>query len=182
MTLRPYARYCSLIESYALIVGLLSAYSSGRDLSKAIELAEFNKWLIEHNHQDVIDSIEHNLATSVFIKAYLNRELPQIQFKLDSIEGMVRSLVSSNNDEQPNPHILEGQYAKGVVTLFFEHSMIDRLTLNDFDNLLEQLAYLMEGEGLKYDNYVLETMVRECLQKKGTPSDVVNKHWFMLLN
>jgi len=34
-----------MIEQFAVIVGLLSAFSSGREAKSALEIAEFQSWL-----------------------------------------------------------------------------------------------------------------------------------------
>ena len=42
-----------MIAEFAQIVGLVSAFVSGREASKALDMAEFLQWLSENNHQDI---------------------------------------------------------------------------------------------------------------------------------
>ena len=42
-----------MIAEYAQIVGLLSAFSSGRKLEETANIVEFLEWLTEHNHVDI---------------------------------------------------------------------------------------------------------------------------------
>jgi hypothetical protein len=85
--------------AYATIVGLLSAFTTGRDVEKNIEISEFTTWLLEHNHHKVVEVIERDRATSIFVKAFLNREIPEIQYKLDAILALVQSLLERQSDE-----------------------------------------------------------------------------------
>lgn len=42
-----------MIAEFAQIVGLLSAFSSGRQGDEILDIAEFLKWLAEHNHEEI---------------------------------------------------------------------------------------------------------------------------------
>lgn len=83
-----------MIAEFTTIVGLLSAFSSGRSGQKQIELSEFLVWLAEHNHEDIKTLIESNQATTISIKAILNRGLVDVHEKLDDISERLAILLS----------------------------------------------------------------------------------------
>ena len=70
-------------SAYATIVGLLSAFSSGRQADKSADLNEFTSWLMEHNHQELVDAIKQNQTTSIGIKSLLNQNASELNSKLD---------------------------------------------------------------------------------------------------
>lgn len=86
-----------MVAEFATIVGLLSAFSSGRTGSKQIELSEFLVWLAEHNHEDIKQAIEANQATTVSIKDILNRGLVDVHEKLDAISERLAILASRSD-------------------------------------------------------------------------------------
>lgn len=83
-----------MIAEFATIVGLLSAFSSGRSGQKHVELSEFLVWLTEHNHDDVKKSIEANKATTISIKSILSKGLDDVHEKLDAISERLAILAS----------------------------------------------------------------------------------------
>jgi hypothetical protein len=83
-----------MVAEFATIVGLLSAFSSGRADSKKIDLGDFLIWLAEHNHIDIKQSIEANHNTTVSIKAILNKGLTDVQERLDTISKRLAVLAS----------------------------------------------------------------------------------------
>ena len=42
-----------MIAEFAQIVGLLSAYSSGRQSAEILSITEFLQWLTDHNHAEI---------------------------------------------------------------------------------------------------------------------------------
>lgn len=72
-------------SSLATIAGLASAFLTGRDIKKGQELQEFIEWLIKHNHKELAEEIKKNQTTAISTKAFLNKEIPEIQSKLDSL-------------------------------------------------------------------------------------------------
>lgn len=84
----------NMVAEFATIVGLLSAFSSGRTGQKQLELSEFLVWLAEHNHDDIKQSIEANQTTTISIKAILNRGLVDVHEKLDTISERLAILAS----------------------------------------------------------------------------------------
>ena len=78
-----------LVSGYASIVGLLSAFAASRNGQKTEDFQNFIEWLIEHNHEELVLEIHKNQSTAIFIKAFLNKEIPEIQLKLDSILALV---------------------------------------------------------------------------------------------
>lgn len=72
-------------SAFATIVGLLGAFSSGREAKSTAEIAEFTQWLVEHKHEDLAGLIEQNYNTTISIKALLNQQSAQLGQKLDSL-------------------------------------------------------------------------------------------------
>jgi hypothetical protein len=118
-----------MIAEFATIVGLLSAFSSGRTGQKHLELSEFLVWLSEHNHDDVKQSIEANQATTISIKSILNRGLDDVHEKLDLISERLAILASRSDGIES----LAIAYAKESIS----------------DQALEILK-LMENNGTEY--------------------------------
>jgi len=87
-------------SEYASIVGLLSAFSASRNSQKAEDAQSFIEWLIKHKHEELALEIQKNQSTSIFIKAFLNKEIPEIQLKLDSILALVQ-IVTERLQENP---------------------------------------------------------------------------------
>ena len=87
-------------SEYASIVGLLSAFSASRNSQKAEDDQSFIEWLIKHKHEELALEIQKNQSTSIFIKAFLNKEIPEIQLKLDSILALVQ-IVTERLQENP---------------------------------------------------------------------------------
>jgi hypothetical protein len=81
-------------SAFATIVGLLSAFSSGRQSKGIAELTEFISWLIEHNHQELAKTIELNATTSASVKALLNQQNEELHYKLDGL-GHAMALIAS---------------------------------------------------------------------------------------
>lgn len=171
------------ISSYATIVGLLSAFTTGRDIQKGLEVDEFISWLIEHNHQRMVEEIQRDQATSIFVKAFLNREIPEIQLKLDSILALVQSLIERQS-EKPDVAVgmpLNQHYGKRMLTFLFEQFKSNRFSISNFDYALEETKHLIEGHLDKVNPYVLEAMVRECLSSRISATEIVHKHWLNLI-
>lgn len=89
-----------MVAEFATIVGLLSAFSSGRTGQQQLEFSEFLAWLAEHNHEDIKKSIESNQATAVSIKALLNKGLVDVHEKLDDISERMAILSSRSSGVQ----------------------------------------------------------------------------------
>ncbi len=83
-----------MIAEFVQIVGLLSAYETGRQLSDVRGIASFLEWLTEHNHNEVRDVIEQNQVTSISIKALLSTGIDDINRKLKEISSQVATLAS----------------------------------------------------------------------------------------
>ncbi len=67
-----------IAESFATIVSLASAYSTGRDVNNSTSLIEFQNWLVENGHQNLSEDIANSHNTGIYIKALLNQQLPLI--------------------------------------------------------------------------------------------------------
>ena len=86
-----------MIAEFATIVGLLSAFSSGRQASEQAAVSDFLAWLSEHNHEEIRTAIESNHATTVSIKALLNKGLDDVHKKLDDISNRIAILAGRSN-------------------------------------------------------------------------------------
>lgn len=163
----------------ATIVGLLSAFATGRDIKKGNELSEFIAWLTEHNHNQVVKEIQQNQATSVFIKAFLNREIPEIHTKLDAVLALVQSLIERQGagDEVIIGTPLNEQYGKRMITFLFEQFKSHGFTIDNFEYALEETQSLLDRHLESINQYVLEKMVREFLSLKISATEIVHKHW-----
>lgn len=81
-------------STFATIVGLLSAFSSGRQSQSTADVTDFIKWLTEHNHQELAGLIEKNYATSISIKALLSQHSSELNKKLGEL-ARITALVAS---------------------------------------------------------------------------------------
>ncbi|WP_339462995.1 hypothetical protein [Pseudomonas sp. EA_105y_Pfl2_R69] len=86
-----------MIAEFATIVGLLSAFSSGRKTAEQTAISDFLSWLSEHNHEEIRASIENNQVTTVSIKALLNKGLDDVHQKLDDISTRIAILASRSD-------------------------------------------------------------------------------------
>ena len=166
-----------MTEQFAVIVGLLSAFSSGREAKSALEIAEFQSWLAEHNHEDIVQLLNSDMKTNIFVKSYLNRQIPEIQSKLDTIINLVQ--VMANDSESGEVEYSGKHYLKGVTLLGLERVIHSNLTSEEFD-IAHSYVVEVIGDHSIYNKYVLEKMVRDCLLRKNAPSDILNIHWLEL--
>jgi hypothetical protein len=168
----------------ATIVGLLSAFAAGRDITKGNEHSEFTAWLIEHNHHQVVEAIDKDHATSVFIKAFLNREIPQIHAKLDAVLALVQSLMErqSAGEEAFIGTTLNAHYGKRMITFLFEQFKSRGFTNDNFDYALEKTRSMLDQHLDPINLYVLGKMVRECLSSKTSATEIVHEHWQNLVD
>ncbi|AUD78951.1 hypothetical protein CW740_06685 [Kangiella profundi] len=81
-------------SAFATIIGLLSAFSSGRESKSIAELSEFIAWLIDHKHEELANTIEQNTDITVSIKALLNHHNDELHRKLDGL-GHTMALIAS---------------------------------------------------------------------------------------
>jgi hypothetical protein len=81
-----------MYAEFATIVGLICAFSSGRGQSKIADVAEFQNWLAQHNHGEILDKINSNSAILIGIKAILNLNHNELTDKLDCLSKQVASL------------------------------------------------------------------------------------------
>lgn len=81
-------------SSFATIIGLLSAFSSGRNSQSTAEITDFLTWLIEHNHRELAKTVELNFSTSTSIKTLLNQQSSELNEKLNTLSETM-ALVAS---------------------------------------------------------------------------------------
>ena len=86
-----------MIAEFAQIVGLLSAYTSGRQSAEILSIAEFLQWLTDHNHAEIRKIVEQNTTTTISIKAILNNNLDTISQMLQDISEQIAILASRTN-------------------------------------------------------------------------------------
>lgn len=167
-----------MVEQLATIVGLLSAFSSGRGANKALDIAEFQVWLAEHNHENIVQLLNSDAKTNTFVKAYLNHQVPEIQSKLDTIINLVK--IMANDREGDEAGYTGKHYLKGVALLGLERVINSRLEPEEFD-IAHSYVSEMIGEHSHYNKYVLEKMIRDCLHRKNTASHIMNMYWLDLI-
>lgn len=167
-----------MVEQFATIVGLLSAFSSGRGANKALDLSEFQVWLVEHNHDNIVQLLNSDAKTNTFVKAYLNQQVPEIQIKLDTIINLVKIMTNDREDDEAG--YTGKHYLRGVVLLGLERVINSRLEPEEFD-IAHSYVSEMIGEHSHYNKYILEKMIRDCLYRKNTASHIMNIHWLDLI-
>ncbi|MEJ1367987.1 MAG: hypothetical protein RPU34_12015 [Candidatus Sedimenticola sp. (ex Thyasira tokunagai)] len=86
-----------MIAEFAQLVGLLSAYSSGKQADEILSITEFLQWLTEHNHAEIREIVEQNQSTLISIKALLNSGVDTINQKLDGISEQIAVLATRSN-------------------------------------------------------------------------------------
>jgi hypothetical protein len=166
-----------MIEQFAVIVGLLSAFSSGREAKAALDIAEFQGWLTEHNHEDIVQLLNSDMKTNIFVKSYLNQQIPEIQSKLDTIINLVQ--LMANDGDSVEVEYSGKHYLKGIALLGLERVIHSNLSSDEFD-IAHSYVVEMIGDDVSYNKYVLEKMVKDCLLRKNTASDTLNIHWLEL--
>ncbi|WP_419614269.1 hypothetical protein [Thiolapillus sp.] len=112
-----------MIAEFAQIVGLVSAFVSGREASKALDMAEFLQWLSENNHQDIKRIVEQNHTTTTSIKALLNHDLEDIKTRLEEVSNQIAALSGCSDDL--------GDLAKEFATKLLSDQAIEILDLMD---------------------------------------------------
>jgi hypothetical protein len=112
-----------VIAEFAQIVGLLSAFTSGRKTDEILSIAEFLQWLTEHNHEEIKCIVEQNQTTVTSIKALLNDDIKEIKNTLEGISKQV-AVLSVGSDGL-------GQLAKEFATEMLSNQAIEILRLMD---------------------------------------------------
>lgn len=109
-----------MIAEFAQIVGLLAAFSTGRQTSKIADIQEFLDWLSEHNLSELRDKIEQSQSTITSIKALLNQNFEDISRKLDAISSQLATLVNrtSGVEELAKPFATEALSNQAYELLF----------------------------------------------------------------
>ncbi len=97
-------------SAFATIVSLTVAFIQERRSSKAASIEEFEQYLTEQNHQDLLKQIESCRTTGVYVKAILNQQIPLIFKELSKINeslnqidpmyyfGELKDLATNNKD------------------------------------------------------------------------------------
>ena len=83
-----------MIAEFAQIVGLLAAFTAGRQSDDLVDSTQFLKYLTEHGHENLRQSIEQNHNTTISIKALLNSRLDDVSKKLNGISDRLAILLS----------------------------------------------------------------------------------------
>jgi len=136
-----------VIAEFAQIVGLLSAFSSGRSAKESGDLTEFLTWLTEHNHSELREAIEKNYNTSISIKAILNLGFESVHTKLDAISTHIAILSSRSEGVE--------ELATSYATTAFSEQAIEILKLMDKN---KASFFLLSNEiGTKDQRLVLDS-------------------------
>ncbi len=112
-----------MIAEFAQIIGLLSAFSSGRQSDEILSIVEFTEWLAKHNHEEIRKIVEQNQSTSISIKALLNSGVNSINQKLDGISEQIAIIASHSEGVEE----LAASFAKETLS----NQAIEILTLMD---------------------------------------------------
>lgn len=171
-----------MIDEFAQIVGLLSAFTSSRDASKAQDFAEFNAWLMEHNHHEALKSINSNTKAISFVESYLNRQLPEIQSKIDILTAMVQVLIESQSNSNDEISPRRTAYVKNVLILILQRDIFEKYSVTDLDEILKYVEDIFIADGILYNRYVLKEILRDTLSSKLSAYEIVNKHWNSLVS
>lgn len=168
-----------LASGYASIVGLLSAFSASRNGQETKDFQLFIEWLIEHNHEQLALEVHKSQSTAVFIKAFLNNEVPEIQLKLDSILALVQIIIECQQESQGKPleQDLGQRYAQRIIIFVFEQFKNEKIKIDNYDYAFGFTKDSIEGHLKEFNTYVLEAMVRECLTSRTSATEIVHKHW-----
>jgi len=103
--------------------------------------------------------------------------VPEIQKKLDVIINLVKVMAG---EEECRENIFTGRnYLKGVLRIGLERLIDSRLNVSDFDLAHSYFCDLI-GDGISYNKYVLEKIVRVCLERSYTSSEVLEMYWLDL--
>jgi len=124
-----------------------------------------------------VQLLNSDMKTNIFVKSYLNQQIPEIQLKLDTIINLVQ--VITNDSESDEVKYSGKHYLKGVTLLGLERVIHSNLTSEEFD-IAHSYVVEMIGDNCSYNKYVLEKMVRDCLLRKNTASDTLSTHWLEL--
>ena len=94
-----------IVESFATIISLASAFSTGRDINQNTSLIEFQSWLVESGHKNLSEDIANSHATGIYIKALLNQQLPLIIEAINELKDQslnlpvnIQSLLNVKSD------------------------------------------------------------------------------------
>ena len=80
--------------SFATVIGLLCNFRQERGAAETATDADFLTWLEKHNHQDIKKLIEQNAALQTGIAKLLRADHKVMLEKLDSISGLLATLLS----------------------------------------------------------------------------------------
>jgi len=84
-----------IVESFSVIVGLLSQYHSERGNQKQLEYHDFMEWLAKANHIEIKDLLELNVNATLYIKALLNQDHQIFKQKLNKIDSAITAFAST---------------------------------------------------------------------------------------
>jgi hypothetical protein len=167
------------IDRYTAIVGLLSAFSSGRGPGQAQTLAEFQAWLSDHNHRELATTAGYNSGVASFIEAYLNRQLPHIQSKFDVLMSMVEVLIERGGVEGVSNGIGE-HYAKNATIMFIGEAMAYPGSI-DKPYIVAGIMHMLDLSMLQHDKNSLDAMVDDIVGRKHSAVAVTNEYWGRLI-
>jgi hypothetical protein len=84
----------SAAAATATVVGLLSDFISHRKSQQAATFDEFQAWLAEHRHEEVVALLRSNEKVSISLKALFNESSEKILAKLDALDTALAMYAS----------------------------------------------------------------------------------------
>jgi hypothetical protein len=84
----------SAAAATATVVGLLSEFIAHRKSHQAATFDEFQAWLAEHRHEDVVALLKSNEKVSIGLKALFNESSEKILAKLDALDAALAMYAS----------------------------------------------------------------------------------------
>lgn len=114
--------------AFATITSLLAAFKTDRSAAQQDDFDEFIAWLTEKNHNQVVELLTQNQATSISIKAILNQNHGKLIEQLKSLEATMLSIAINSPTFQRlakalNPEASElSTQAKNLLKFLHQHA------------------------------------------------------------
>jgi|ERR1700733_971639 molybdopterin converting factor small subunit len=89
------------VSAFASIVGLLGQFVSERRAASQRSAEEFQAWLTEHNHEEIVELISQSDRTVIAIRALLSEDRAELRTRLADIDRNLAILASANQTLAP---------------------------------------------------------------------------------
>ena len=80
-------------SAFATIVGLLSDFVSQRRQSGSNDFQEFVRWLMEHQHGEVVQLLSQQARTVTSVKAMLTQDREELRGQLDALDRTLAAMA-----------------------------------------------------------------------------------------